>query len=96
MAKISFVNEVKNLTTKDPWKQATVRAMMITQKLIQVLQVRNSTSELRANLYKASSNTINGPVTPGEYIIYCVLVHTKMIQSYLSHILSNYIDINTK
>jgi hypothetical protein len=44
MAKMSLVNEVKNLTTKDPWKQETMRAMRMTQKLIQVLQTRNSTS----------------------------------------------------
>jgi hypothetical protein len=36
----------------------------MTQKLIQVLQTRNSTSEFFENLYRASSNTISGPVTP--------------------------------
>ena len=64
IAKMSFVNEVKNLTTNDPWKHDTVSAIRMTQKLIQVLQTRNSTSAFLENLYKASSNTISGPVTP--------------------------------
>jgi hypothetical protein len=38
--------------------------MRRTQKLIHVLQTKNSTSAFLENLNNASSNTISGPVTP--------------------------------
>ena len=54
-AKMSLVNLVKYLTTKEPWKQATVAAMIRHQKLIQTLQGKNSTSALLENWNRASS-----------------------------------------